>query len=256
MPTAGCWGLPGRHVSWVVRNFYRFVDLDDNDRRRERIFRLCKDAGVRGTVLLAPEGINGALAGSAAALDQVLAGLRAERALADLSWRESYAASSAPPFRRLKVICKRQALTFAPRVRPGTATGVAPPAWNQLLQRGDLLLLDVRNSYETALGGFRGARTVPIDSFAEFPDQLRRVNLDPARTSVAMYCTAGIRCEKAGAWMLEQGFREVFQLQGGVLEYFRRIGAGASRWHRQCFVFDDRISLAQDLFESHAAQVA
>jgi len=238
-------------VSWIIRSFYRFVDLTGNRERQQRIERLCVDAGLLGTVLLSTEGINGTLAGYSAALDQVMLALREDEPFAALQWRESYAVGPRAPFEHMKVLIKPQIMTF-PSFSPSSRTGTRVPAqqWDELTHRQDMLLLDVRNTYETAVGHFQGALTAPIDHFVQFPDFVHRHLSPSTNPAVAMYCTGGIRCEKAGQWLLAQGFSEVYQLYGGILEYLRHIPASISTWQGECFVFDQRVSVNHRLVES------
>lgn len=235
-------------MSQLVVGFYKFVALEDCRLLREPLLEQCLAAGVRGTVLLAGEGINGSLAGSRESLDQVLGWLRRDPRLSDLTTRESRA--SLPPFQRMKVKLKREIVTMGVAgvdPRAGTGGHVEPARWNQLIAADDVLLLDTRNSYETAIGGFPGAVHPQTTNFRDFPAYARE-HLDPARQrQVAMYCTGGIRCEKASALLLQQGFEKVWQLRGGILNYLAAIPPRQSVWRGECFVFDSRVALNRQL---------
>ena len=228
----------------VVAALYRFTRLEDYRELREPLLSECLAAGLRGTFLLAGEGINGAVAGSREALDRVLAYLRRDPRLQDLKHRETRATE--PPFQRMKVKLKKEIVTMGvagidPAAEPGSH--VEPADWNELVKADDVLLLDTRNNYEISIGSFRGALRPATTNFREFPEFVRR-QLDPAKhRRIAMFCTGGIRCEKAAAFMLGQGFEEVLKLRGGILNYLAQIPPEQSAWEGECFVFDDRVAL-------------
>jgi UPF0176 protein len=211
-------------MSCVVAALYKFVTLSDYRDLREPLLDICRREGLRGTLLLAEEGINGTVSGSRRGLDNVLAWLRSDPRLADLEHKESL--HEHPPFLRMKVKLKREIVTMGvPQVDPKRRVGtyVPPAKWNALLQDPELTLLDTRNDYECAIGSFRGAVDPGITTFRDFPRWVSE-NLDPAvNRKVAMFCTGGIRCEKASSYLLEQGFEEVFHLQGGILKYFEDV---------------------------------
>lgn len=221
---------------------YQFVDLDRLALWRERIEAYAARAGLKGTVLLAGEGINFSLSGPAGALDDWLAWIDA-RLGCDAPVINRQAVDEAP-FLRLKVRVRDEIVTFDPRVRPtpeSAGEALSPAAWNALLAREDLQLVDARNDYEYRIGTFEGAVNPDTASFTEFKDYCRE-HLDPARP-VAMFCTGGVRCEKASAWLRHRGFPEVFQLHGGILGYIAATPPEDSRWRGECFVFDDRVSV-------------
>ena len=225
---------------------YRFHPLDQLPLTRERVRKACERFALRGTVLLAPEGINFSLYGSPKALDDWLVWLAGRLGIeSPLVHRQSVAE---PPFRRLKVRVKPEIVTFDPETRPSgenRGRALAPTAFNELLARDDVQLVDTRNHYEYAIGSFEGAVDPGTSSFTEFKDWAR-THLDRNRP-VAMFCTGGIRCEKASLWMEQEGFGEVFQLHGGILGYLAEVPADQSRWRGECFVFDDRVSVDADL---------
>ncbi len=232
----------------VVAALYKFVRLEDYAALREPLLDVCRDAGVRGTLLLANEGINGTIAGSREALDRVLDYLRADPRLADLEHKES--SDDLMPFHRMKVKLKREIVTMGvPGIDPNDVVGtyVDPADWNALLDDPEVVLIDTRNDYECDIGTFRGAIDPRTTNFREFPAYVR-ANLDPRRQrKVAMFCTGGIRCEKASAFMLREGFEEVYHLRGGILKYLEEVPVQDSAWEGECFVFDSRVSVDHDL---------
>jgi UPF0176 protein len=231
-------------MTTVVAALYHFARLEDYRSLREPLLDLCVSHGVRGTILLAEEGINGTIAGTREGIDAVLAWLRADSRLAALEHKESV--DEAPPFYRMKVKLKREIVTLGVSgIDPTRRVGeyVEPEDWNTLVQDPDVVLVDTRNRYEYGIGTFRGAIDPDTTSFREFPEWVRR-NLDPARDrKVAMFCTGGIRCEKASAYLLEQGFESVYHLRGGVLRYLEEIPEEESTWEGECFVFDNRVAV-------------
>ncbi len=232
----------------AIAAFYRFEPLADLEPLRDRLKAVCEAAGARGILLLAPEGLNGTLAAPAEAMDALLEALRATAALSTLEARRSFADTL--PFKRLKVRIKKETVTIGdlsvdPRRRVGTY--VAPADWNAVIADPDVLLIDTRNAFEVAFGTFEGAVDPGIGRFGEFPEWVRRT-LDPKRhRKVAMFCTGGIRCEKASSFMLEAGFEEVLHLKGGILGYLDEIDPSSSRWNGGCFVFDERVALGHGL---------
>lgn len=232
----------------VVAALYKFVTLEDYPALREPLLDACVKAGTRGTLLLAREGINGTIAGNREGVDQVLAYLRSDSRLADLEHKESR--DDHMPFYRMKVKLKKEIVTMGvagvdPNVRVGTY--VRSQQWNDLLADPEVLLIDTRNDYECDIGSFRGAVDPRTESFRDFPEFVR-ANLDPSRhKKVAMFCTGGIRCEKASAFMLKEGFEEVYHLQGGILKYLEEVPQEESLWEGECFVFDNRVSVDHQL---------
>ncbi|MFC1578762.1 rhodanese-related sulfurtransferase [Pseudomonadota bacterium] len=228
----------------VVAALYKFVALDDFHQLREPLLDRCIAAGTRGTLLLASEGINGTIAGSREAIDEVLAYLRADPRLADLEHKESL--DDHMPFYRMKVKVKKEIVTMGvPGIDPNQRVGsyVRPQDWNELVNDPDVLLIDTRNDYEFGIGTFRGAVDPHTTSFREFPAYVR-ARLDPRKhKKVAMFCTGGIRCEKASAFMLNEGFEEVYHLQGGILKYLEEVPEQESTWEGECFVFDNRVAV-------------
>lgn len=231
-----------------VATFYRFAPLPDYRQLRQPLLELCRARDVHGTVLLAAEGINGTIAGTPDGVRAVLGWLRRDPRLSDMPHKMSSAASL--PFRRLKVRLKREIVSLGvPEADPTSAVGryVPPDEWNALLQDPEVLVIDTRNQYEVAIGSFQNAHDPQLERFRDFPDYVHR-HLDPQRhRRVAMFCTGGIRCERASSFMLQQGYEEVYQLQGGILKYLEEVPAEASLWQGDCFVFDERVAVSHGL---------
>ncbi|MDQ6987256.1 MAG: rhodanese-related sulfurtransferase [Mariprofundaceae bacterium] len=236
----------GKHI--IVAALYHFADLADFRDMRGELQMVCDAAGIKGSLLLAAEGINGTVAGSRAGIDALLAHLRGDARLSGLEHKESLAA--AMPFYRMKVKLKKEIVTLgAPEANPNVCVGeyVAPADWNALISDPEVLLLDTRNDYEYAVGTFKGAVNPDTHSFREFPDFVQK-NVDPARyKKVAMFCTGGIRCEKASSYMLQHGFDSVYHLKGGILKYLELVPEAESMWQGECFVFDERVSVGHGL---------
>lgn len=231
-----------------VATFYRFAELEHVAELRARLQAECERLELMGTILLATEGINSTIAGSHDALMQLFAWLNQYPALANLSYRMSK--SAIQPFKRVKVRIRPEIVSFGQDdLKPAEQTGehIAPKQWDELLQRPDVRVLDTRNHYEVDLGCFDGAENPETSHFRAFADYVEK-QLDPQRDEhVAMYCTGGIRCEKASAWMLQQGFKNVYQLDGGILNYLEQTPETDSSWKGECFVFDDRVTLDHQL---------
>ena len=230
----------------TVATFYRFVRLDGLEDLRSRIARHAESLGLKGTVLLAEEGINATLCGERKCLEALVGELDRDSRFRPLPVKYSAAALDNPVFHRLKVRIKPEILTFDQEgVDVGARTGqhVDAGRWNELLDDPEVTVVDVRNGYEIGVGGFPGAVNPGIEHFRDFPEFARR-ELNPDRhPRVAMYCTGGIRCEKASAWLLNAGCQEVYQLDGGILRYLETAPAEENRWRGECFVFDQRVSV-------------
>ena len=238
----------------AVAAFYQFAKLPDFRELREPLRAICADLALKGSVLLAHEGINGTLAGSAEAVAAMIEQLRCGDLfggrLDNLELKLS--AAAAMPFQRLKIRLKREIVTLGdPAADPTRQVGiyVDPADWNDVMAAPDTLVIDARNAFEVAMGTFEGAVDPGIKSFGQFKEFAAR-KLDPARhRRVAMFCTGGIRCEKASAYLLSRGFAEVFHLKGGILKYLEGVPEAQSRWRGECFVFDDRVALGHGLRE-------
>lgn len=232
----------------TIAALYHFTRFDDTAALRGPLFDLCQSAGVKGSLLLAGEGINGTIAGSRAGIDAVLAHLRALPGCAALEHKESHA--DTPPFSRMKVKLKREIVTMGqPDVDPLARVGsyVAATDWNDLISAPDVVVIDTRNDYEVGLGTFAGAVDPDIRSFREFPEWWEQNRAQFQGKRVAMFCTGGIRCEKSTNYLLGQGVNEVFHLKGGILKYLEEVPAAHSLWNGECYVFDGRVSVGHGL---------
>ena len=237
---------------FYTASFYKFVDLPDHAQLQAPLQAVCLAHRVKGLVLLAPEGINGTLAGAVADVHSVLDHLRQDPRLADVVPKISWADQA--PYHRMKVRLKKEIVTMGvPHIAPSHMAGtyVAAPDWNALIADPDVVLIDTRNEYEVALGTFEGAINPHLDNFSQLPDWLSQSPAlqakDGSTLKVAMFCTGGIRCEKSTALLRQMGFGEVFHLQGGILQYLAQIPPEQSRWQGQCFVFDERVSVGHGL---------
>ncbi|MDB5438644.1 MAG: Rhodanese domain protein [Caulobacteraceae bacterium] len=235
-----------------VAALYRFAPFGDCGRLREGLIAVCAQHGIKGTLLLAPEGVNGTIAGTPAGIDQALAHIRALPGCERLSVKLSRAATM--PFYRMKVRIKREIVTMGqPHIDPLTDTGhyVSPQDWNALITQPGAILIDTRNDYEVRLGTFAQAANPGTRSFREFPAWFRanRDALFSGKTApkVAMFCTGGIRCEKATAFLKSEGVDEVYHLEGGILKYLETAPQETSLWQGECFVFDQRVALGHGL---------
>ncbi|WP_347313689.1 rhodanese-related sulfurtransferase [Defluviimonas sp. SAOS-178_SWC] len=236
---------------FTVAALYKFTAFPDPAALRPGLLAACEAAGVKGTLLLAREGINGTIAGSRAGIDAVLSHIRGMPGCADLDWKESPAAEM--PFGRTKVRLKREIVTMGePDVDPTGAVGhyVAPADWNDLISSEDVVVIDTRNDYEVAIGTFQGAVDPGTTSFREFPAWWRENAGRFANMRVAMFCTGGIRCEKSTNFLLNEGVEEVYHLKGGILKYLEVVPAEESLWQGACFVFDQRVGVGHGLTES------
>ncbi|NEP15383.1 MAG: rhodanese-related sulfurtransferase [Leptolyngbya sp. SIO4C1] len=234
-------------MTWIIATFYKFVVLDDCAGMRDRILAFCQSRQLKGTILLAAEGINGTVAGDRAGIEALLAYLRQDARLQDLTHKESEAAQA--PFERLKVKLKREIVTMGqPQVSPAQQVGtyVEPQDWNAVISDPDVVVIDTRNDYEVSIGTFAGAQNPQTQSFRDFPSYAQQ--LDPQQhPKVVMFCTGGIRCEKASSYLLSQGFETVYHLKGGILKYLEAVPAEESLWQGECFVFDERVAVRQGL---------
>ncbi|MEQ9104728.1 MAG: rhodanese-related sulfurtransferase [Rhodothermales bacterium] len=232
----------------TVAAFYKFHSIDDPDAVREHLQTVLESAKVRGTILVAHEGLNGTIAGPKAGVDHVLAAVRAVDGFADLVHKESV--SDDMPFLRPKVRLKKEIVTLGVEgVDPNLIVGtyVPPSEWNELISDPDVLLVDTRNDYEVTVGTFEGAVNPRTKSFREFPAFVEKELAGRKDRPVAMFCTGGIRCEKATSYLRAQGFEKVYHLQGGILKYLEEVPAERTRWNGECFVFDGRVTVNHDL---------
>ncbi len=239
-----------------VVSFYRFLDLEGPNTLRSALQSRCEENNLLGTILIAEEGVNGTLAGSQEAVDAVLAWLNKTLDLQspiDARWTEAEEA----PFRRMRVRLKKEIVQLGRAdIKPQNATGkhVSPIEWNALIDNPDTLIIDTRNHYEIEVGTFPNAVDPDTDSFRQFPEFAEKLADTDKERPVAMFCTGGIRCEKASALMIELGFNEVNQLKGGILNYLEQVDGDNNRWNGECFVFDSRVAVDRDLAEGGYVQ--
>jgi UPF0176 protein len=236
-----------------VAALYRFCRLEAPEALRKPLAVFCCGRGIKGTLLIAQEGINGTVAGSPAAIDELIAHLHQIPGMAGIE--PKYGSADAMPFHRMKVRLKKEIVTMGvetldPRATAGTY--VEPRDWNALISDPDTVVIDTRNDYEVALGSFRGAVDPNTTSFREFPDWIERNRPSLEGRKVAMFCTGGIRCEKATAYVRSLGIPEVFHLKGGILKYLETVPSLESLWQGECFVFDERVSVTHGLAEGEA----
>ncbi|EEX32246.1 MULTISPECIES: oxygen-dependent tRNA uridine(34) hydroxylase TrhO [Vibrio] len=238
-------------TDYVVCALYKFVRLEDYVELREPLKALMEQHEIRGTLLLANEGINGTVASSREGIDTLLAWFKQDSRLADIVYKESFDTNQ--PFNRTKVKLKKEIVTLGvegidPRHVVGTY--VKPDEWNELISDPEVFVVDTRNDYEIEIGTFKNAVNPKTDTFRDFPEYVAE-NMDPAKhKKVAMFCTGGIRCEKSTAYMKEQGFEEVYHLEGGILKYLEEVPEEESMWEGDCYVFDGRVAVNHQLEKS------
>ncbi len=235
-------------MTLIVTTFYKFVTIEDFATKKEPLLEFCEQEAIKGTILLAKEGINGTIAGSRQGIHAMIAYLRCDPRLADLETKEAYIDKL--PFERMKVRLKQEIVTLGiPEINPTEKVGtyVDHNEWNDLISDPEVLVIDTRNNYEVAMGSFQGAINPQTHSFREFPNYVNQ-NLEPSQhKKVAMFCTGGIRCEKATSFLLSKGFKEVYHLKGGILKYLEKVNPDESLWDGECFVFDERVAVKHGL---------
>ncbi|MGK7939096.1 MAG: rhodanese-related sulfurtransferase [Crocosphaera sp.] len=235
-------------MTYTVATFYKFVSFPEYREEKHLLLEKCHKHDVKGTILLSSEGINGTIAGTCDDIDALINYLQKDQRLADLEVKYSHASDI--PFNRIKVRLKREIVTLGrPEVKPNEQVGtyVTPERWNDLIKDEETIVIDTRNSYEVDLGTFEGAINPHTHSFREFPDYVEK-NLDPKKhKKIAMFCTGGIRCEKATSFLLKQGFSQVYHLKGGILKYLEEVPQEKSLWQGECFVFDQRVAVKHQL---------
>ena len=229
---------------------YKFTRLDDFEEIQLPLRSFLDSLSVKGTLLLAREGINGTISGTKVSLEKVLDYLHSDPRFLDLEFKFSY--SKKIPFKRLKVKLKKEIVTIGlPEINPNKTVGtyVKPEEWNDIISDPDVILIDTRNKFEIKIGSFKNALDPRTTSFRDFPEWVKKFKQDKTNTNkkIAMYCTGGIRCEKASSLMKEEGFNEVYHLQGGILKYLEQVEKEKSLWEGECFVFDDRVCLTENL---------
>ncbi len=239
--------MPAFHIA----AFYKFISLPNHRDLQAPLTAALKELGVKGIVLLAGEGVNGTIAAAAEHLDKAIVVIKSATGATDLEYKLSF--SEKPPFKRLKVRLKKEIVTMgAPEADPSKQVGtyVEPSDWNALISDPDVILIDTRNVYEVSIGTFRNAIDPHTESFGEFPAYVRERLQANKHAKIAMFCTGGIRCEKASSFMKHAGFENVFHLKGGILKYLEVIPPEQSRWQGDCFVFDERVAVGHGLSQS------
>jgi UPF0176 protein len=242
---------PPKTNRYVVAALYQFISLDDPASWQNRLKEICQHCQLMGTLLVAPEGLNGTVAGQHSDIKKFTDWLENKTPFKGLEIK--FALHDEPPFHRMKVRLKKEIVTMGqPKIKPSEQAGiyVAPDEWNQLISDPDVLVVDTRNSYETAIGKFRGATDPQTATFREFPawaEALAERPVTERPRKIAMYCTGGIRCEKSTALMKSIGFDEVYHLKGGILKYLEDTPEDDSLWEGECFVFDSRVSVDHHL---------
>jgi UPF0176 protein len=240
-------------MPFVVATLYHFFDFSHYAGMRAPLKEKLDALGVKGTLLLAPEGINGTVAGTREAIDRLLAYLKAEVIGAAFEHKES--SCDSVPFARTKVKLKKETISLGEPNDPRSAgTYVSPQDWNALISDPETLVLDTRNGYEVELGTFDRACNPQIRHFKQFPEYIRMALAEQKHRKIATFCTGGIRCEKVTAWMKEQGFEHVYHLKGGILKYLEEIPQEESKWQGECFVFDERVAVGHGLKPSEATK--
>ena len=229
---------------------YRFIDLHDRDELRDPFMNRCTDLGLKGTILLSPNGINFFLAGSEESVSEFIQYLESDRRFSGIPIK--FSRTDYQPFRRMLVKRKNEIISLGDsEIKPSEFTGpyIKPIEFKHLMDtEEDILVLDTRNDYETRIGSFEGSLELGISSFRDFPNAIASIPEEYKSKTVVMYCTGGIRCEKASAVMMNAGFEDVKQLEGGILGYFKE--CGGSYWDGDCFVFDQRVAVDSDLTET------
>jgi len=235
-------------MSLTFASFYRFLLLNNLEELQSNLLNLCHNQKIKGTILIAQEGINANIVGEKESINIVISQIKKELNCLDLQIK--YAIVYSLPFERMKVKIKPEIITFGiPEANPNKQVGtyIKPKDWNNLISQPDVKLVDTRNEYEYEIGTFKGAENPHIDSFKEFNDYLEN-NLNPEKDQkVALFCTGGIRCEKVTSLMLSKGFKEVYHLEGGILKYLEEVPPEESLWEGECFVFDERIAVKHGL---------
>ena len=240
----------------LIAAFYKFVEWDNLKKKKSDLERLCLKNNIVGTILLANEGINGTIAGSEGSVLAVIEGLKNDPLLTDIEPKFSKAEGAV--FKRMKVRLKKEIVSMGMEsISPANLKGKTVQAndWNKVISNPETLVIDTRNKYECAIGTFKGSLDPKTKSFREFPEwsknNLETIMKKEGKTKVAMFCTGGIRCEKASSFLLKEGIEEVYQLEGGILKYLENISPDQSLWEGECFVFDERVSIQHGLVEGN-----
>ena len=234
----------------IVAALYHFTKFSDYKKLQDPLRKICNSEGIKGSLLIAYEGINGTISGSRSGIDAVLKHIRSMPGCSNLEHKESFA--SEIPFKRMKVKLKKEIVTMGqPNIDPTLNVGnyIEPSDWNNLISRDDVIVIDTRNDYEVAIGSFDGAIDPETKSFGEFPEWWEENRSKYQDKRVAMFCTGGIRCEKSTNFLLNEGVKDVYHLKGGILKYLEEVPEKNSKWNGECFVFDSRVSVKHGLEE-------
>lgn len=234
----------------LVAALYKFVEIDDLHSLQSNLYEICEKNNIMGTILIANEGINGTISGKNNEINQTISLLKSDKRFANIEIK--YSSTDKQPFHRMKVRLKKEIVTIGlPEINPNKKVGtyVKPDDWNDLISDPNVVVIDTRNKYETKIGSFQNALDPETSSFREFPDWVKKFksSKENANKKIAMFCTGGIRCEKASSLMKEEGFEDVYHLQGGILKYLETIDKENSLWNGECFVFDQRVCLTDEL---------
>ena len=234
----------------LVAALYKFVEIDDLLSLQSNLYEICEKNNIMGTILIANEGINGTISGKTNEINQTISLLKSDKRFTNIEIK--YSSSDKQPFHRMKVRLKKEIVTIGlPEINPNNKVGtyVKPDDWNDLISDPNVVVIDTRNKYETKIGSFQNALDPETSSFREFPDWVKKFksSKENANKKIAMFCTGGIRCEKASSLMKEEGFEDVYHLQGGILKYLETIDKENSLWNGECFVFDQRVCLTDEL---------
>jgi len=234
----------------LVAALYKFVEIDDPLSLQSNLYEICEKNNIMGTILIANEGINGTISGKTNEINQTISLLKSDKRFTNIEIK--YSSTDKQPFHRMKVRLKKEIVTIGlPEINPNNKVGtyVKPDDWNDLISDPNVVVIDTRNKYETKIGSFKNALDPETSSFREFPDWVKKFksSKENANKKIAMFCTGGIRCEKASSLMKEEGFEDVYHLQGGILKYLETIDKENSLWNGECFVFDQRVCLTDEL---------
>ncbi len=234
----------------LVAALYKFVEIDDLLSLQSNLYEICEKNNIMGTILIANEGINGTISGKTNEINQTISLLKSDKRFTNIEIK--YSSTDKQPFHRMKVRLKKEIVTIGlPEINPNKKVGtyVKPDDWNDLISDPNVVVIDTRNKYETKIGSFQNALDPETSSFREFPDWVKKFksSKENANKKIAMFCTGGIRCEKASSLMKEEGFEDVYHLQGGILKYLETIDKENSLWNGECFVFDQRVCLTDEL---------
>ena len=234
----------------LVAALYKFVEIDDLLSLQNNLYKICEENNIMGTILIADEGINGTISGKHNEIKETISSLTSDNRFSNIEIK--YSSTDKQPFHRMKVRLKKEIVTIGlPEINPNKKVGtyVRPEDWNELISDPNVIVIDTRNKYETKIGSFQNALDPETSSFREFPDWVKKFKNSENNTNkkIAMFCTGGIRCEKASSLMKEEGFEDVYHLQGGILKYLETVDKENSLWNGECFVFDQRVCLTDEL---------